>query len=504
MTESSSPAADRAIERDTRRTASNISVLMVTNILSKGILFAWQIVLGSLIGPTEYGIYSTVFALFAVIAPLTSMGLGMIAIRDVAKTPERIGQYASSMLVIQTTLSGVAYLFYIGTGALYNETILAYTAVAGILLIVDMFGNTAHDLFLAQEKMRFTALMEIVQIILRVVLAALALWWGYGLFGIYVATIIASALRSSVLWIAHFAQGLTLDFPVQWRIVALPMLLNALPIVAASMLSLGYDHADKLMMTGIIGETNTGYLQPAFLIHFGVIEVISTSILVAMYPLMARYYNDDTAAFGSIVEKLFTFILIVILPISLGIMLFADDIIQLLFTPDYLPTIPILRVYIWYTFLTILSNVLSKAMLVQNRQRQTLVITGAALVFNIVLNYVLLVRYGDPLGAAVASVAAQALALVLLARFFTSQGFTWGRIFSVGARLGVLGAVMLGVMYLAGSLWWIVGLLVGSLVYLLGIRFFGVLSGEDWDLLYRLTGALPGGGIIRRYWQRDM
>ncbi len=29
-----------------------------------------------------------------------------------------------------------------------------------------------------------------------------------------------------------------------------------------------------------------------------------------------------------------------------------------------------------------------------------------------------------------------------------------------------------------------------------------VLAGDDWDLLYRLAAAVPGGSLILRYWHR--
>lgn len=54
---------------DVKRAARNVGVLMLSSILSKGLLFAWQILLGNWIGPSEYGIYGTVFGLFAISVP---------------------------------------------------------------------------------------------------------------------------------------------------------------------------------------------------------------------------------------------------------------------------------------------------------------------------------------------------------------------------------------------------------------------------------------------------
>lgn len=489
---------------DAKRAARNVGMLMGASVLSKGMLFAWQIVLNNWLGATQSGIYGTVLALFAVIAPITGLGMGLIAIREIAKHPDRIGQYATAMLFSQTAFSGLAYIVLVAAGALYGGNILAYTAIAGISMIIDMLGSIGNDLFIAQEKMGITSSIEITHVVIRVALAGLALWLGWGLLGVYIATILSGIIRTSIFWIIHWLQKLPLDWQIDWQTIGIPMIIDMLPLAAGAALSLGYDHADKLMMTGIIGETNTGYLQPAFLIHFGIIELFSTAILVAMYPLMARYHSqNETDTFGFIVEKLMRFMLILALPITIGLTIFSKDVVMLIFTDEFLPTIPILQVYVWYTLFTLVSNVFARALLIQNRQRYTLIVTGAALSLNIVVNYILLTQTGNPIGAAIASVMAQGLALILLARTFQANGFSWLAIAPSILRVLIVGAVAGVVMLMVGQIFWILGIIVGSLVYLLGIFFAKVLSEADWDLLYRLTSALPYGTVIRRYWKRD-
>jgi O-antigen/teichoic acid export membrane protein len=493
---------------DAKRAARNVGVLVLASILSKGILFGWQIVLTNWIGAFDNGIYTTVFAMFAIGAPLANLSMGLIAIREIARKPDAIGQYATSMLFTQTVLSLLAYIGILSiTYVIYdgiNPTIVAFAAIGGLSLIVDMFGNIANDLFIAQEQMVITSSMEIIQIIVRVGLAAYALWGGWGLLGIYVATIAAGVLRSVTLWAIHALRGLKLEFPLQWDAITLPLLLNSVPLAAAAMLSLGYDHADKLMMTAFLDETSTGYLAPAFLIHFGIIEILSTTILVAMYPLLSRLHNDGNGeTFGFVVEKLARLLLMVALPIVLILTVFADDVVRLLFTDDYLPTIAILRIYVWYTLFTIVGNVFSKALIIQNRQTFTLWVRGASLILNIALNGYLLWRFRDPRSAAVASVSAEILAFSLFTTAFQAHGFNRARLLPSVLRVVAIGAVMALVMLLVGQIHFVLGIIAGGIVYLLGVLFGGVLSVDDWDLLYRLTAAMPGGTFIRRYWQRE-
>jgi len=506
MSEQPTPPAQTLSALDARRAARNVGALVVASVLSKALLFGWQIVLSTWLGPTDFGIFNTVMALFAIGTSIANFGIGMIAIRDIASHPKRIGQYAAAMLFSHTILSGLAYVGVVlaSVAAGYSPTIIAFMAIAGLSLIIDIFGSIGNDLLLAQERMVLASGVDVAQVVLRVALAGFALWAGWGLLGVYVATLVSGVVRSIVLLSVHYRDGLRPEWPLKRDIVR-SLLFNAAPLALTAFLSLAYQHADKLMTTSIIGVRNTGFLGPAFLINFGMIELLSTTILVAMYPLMSRYHDDNlTETFGYIVETLARFMLMVALPLALLLSIFAQDVILLIFSPDYAPTIGILQILIWYTLLTMVGNVFAKALLIQNRQRVILLIRVFTLALNIGLNAFLLLRYRDPRGAAVASVLAEALALALMAWRFRAAGFHWGRILPGSLRVlmigGAAGLTMLGL----GQVHVLAGMLGGGLIYAAGIVAARVLSSEDWDLMYRLVAAMPGGTFIRRYWQRDI
>jgi hypothetical protein len=50
----------------------------------------------------------------------------------------------------------------------------------------------------------------------------------------------------------------------------------------------------------------------------------------------------------------------------------------------------------------------------------------------------------------------------------------------------------------------VVGIVVGLAVYTAGVFLIRILANDDWDLLYRLVAAMPGGNVVRRYWRRDV
>ena len=483
--------------QDARRAARNAGAIAAGSILSKGALFFWQLMLARALGDAGYGIYGTVGAFIAIGTAIVSFGMGPIVIRDVARAPKTTGKYLTATLVMQTLLALVAYVLVNGAAAAggYSSEIRALLLLAGFSLLVDILGNMTNDILLARERMLVSSAVSVGQVVLLIVLAGAALLAGAGLVGVYVATIATGILRAMALWGLVLRDGIRPQLPFD-RSIALPLLLNGAPLAASAFLSLAYQHADKLLTARFIGETETGHLTAAFVIVFGVIELLSTTILTATYPMMSRYEGDT---FRFIIEKLAFFTLLVSVPLSLMLSIFAVEITLPLFGADFAPTAGVLRVLIWYTTVAMVSNVFAQGMIVRNRQRMLLIIRASGLTLNIVLDVVLIPIIGI-VGAAVASLVAELVVLTTLVMNFS--GIDWARL---GPRLLLLSTMTVAVaaaMLLLGQVHPLVGLIAGPLLYIPGVT--RILAPDDWDLLYRLVAAMPGGDIIRRYWQRDV
>lgn len=491
---------------ESQRVARNASALILASVISKGLLFGWQIMLAPWLGTVGYGIYNTVGALLIIAASVTSFSMSLIVIRDVARRPQDAGRYASAMLFAQTLLGVLAYggMSLAALLAGYSEAIRAYTALAGISLFFDLGGNIAYDLLIARERMTITALADVVHILARIGLAG---WWlaaGYGLMGVYLATIITGAGRAILLWWLNARDGVWPLWPLDRPLLG-QLLLNSAPLAAAAILSQVYQHTDKLMTTALLSEAQTAYLGTAFVIHFGIIEVFSTTILVAVYPLMARYYTvDDGRPFRWMVEKIFLYMVLIGAPLALALSIYADEVTVWLFKDGYAPTAGVLSILVWYTALSMAGNVFSKALLIQNRQRLLFRIRLGGLAANIALNTLFLLSWRDPRGAAIASVIAEALVLSAFVWDFRRSGWDWGHYGAAVLRLAGVAAVV-------GVVWWGLrplglwaGLPLGGLVFVGCALYSGILRADDWDLLYRLLVSMPFGPTIQRYWKRNL
>lgn len=490
--------------QEARRAARNAGALAAASILSKGALFLWQLALARLLGEAAYGIYGTVGAFFAVGTAVVNFGMGPIVIRDVARAPQLAGKYLTATLILQSVLAALAYGLLNGAAALagYEPEIRTLLALAALSLLVDVLGSMTNDLLLAQEKMLATSVVSVVHIGILIALAAGALLAGYGLAGLYVATLAAGALRALALWGLVMRAGVRPAWPLD-RATAGPLLRNGAPLALSAFLALAYQHADKLMTTRFIGTTQTGYLTAAFVVIFGVVELLNTTILIAVYPMMSRYHADGQGTtFGFIVEKLAFFTLLISLPLALVLSAFAVEITVPLFGANFRPTADVLRILIWYAAVTMTGNIIAQALVVQNRQRTLLLIRSGGLGLNITLNALLIPRIGIT-GAALASLVAELMVLALLLGHFRAAGWDWTRMLPRLLRLSVV-SVSVGLAIVAlGGLHPLIGILAGPVLYISGVMIGRILAPDDWDLLYRLVAAMPGGALIRRLWRRD-
>lgn len=490
---------------EARRAARNAGAVAAASIIRSGVQFGWQLILARALGEAAFGIYGTVGALIAIGVTITAFSMGLIVIRDVARRPELAGRYLASAMVVQTTLGLVAYAGINGVALGYDDAIRVYVAVAGISLFIDLFGNLAYDQLLAQERMVTTSVIEVAHILLRIGLAGLALFAGYDLLGVYTATIVSGVIRSVLLWVMLRRTGVRPVFPLE-RTILRPLLINCAPLALAALVNMTYLQIDRLLTTSILTEADTGHLNAASVMIYGVVDILSTTILIAVFPMMSRVFRgdgrDDTFRF--MVEKLSFFTLLLGLLLGLEFSVFAGAIIVPLFGVNYVETARILRVLIWYAVVTMIVNVFAQAMMTQNRQRRWVVIRIGGLICKLALSLLLLPRIGV-VGAAVSSVIAETLVLLVAA----SDARRTIHIDLVGMlprllRLAVVGAAAVAAMLVLGGLNPLLGMIGGVVVYAGGVLAGRVLAADDFDLIYRLLAAVPGGSVVLRYWHRKV
>lgn len=481
---------------DTQRALRNVSAVTLSLIIARGLLFVWQLVLARFLGEAGYGVYGAIGSLIAIGAAFTNFGTGAIIVREVARQPGRAGDYLGTSLLLRSGLAALAWLLLNLAAPLagFDTEFRNLLALATVSLLVDAWGNLCFEQLMAQERMRSTSLVTVLHMLLLLPAAALALASGYGLPGLYVATIAAGLARAAMLWGLVLRGGLR---PARLRSDLLrSLLVESLPLAVTTLLALAWTHADKLMTIRLLGEAQNGWLTAAFVIVTGMIELLGTTVLTSLFPMMSRAGGP---ALSGIVSRLAWFTLLAGLPLTLLLSLFAPEITIPLFGADFAPAAAVLRILAWYALLRLVADVYIQALITSNRQRRMLVVRTGGLSLNIALNALLLPRLGIN-GAALASLGSVLLVLVILLR--SSPAASWRPLLKRSAPLALLALLLAAWMaVVAQTVSPPAAMATGMLLYLPGLT--RILDAGDRALLHNLGQTLPVPAPLRNALMRS-
>jgi O-antigen/teichoic acid export membrane protein len=161
---------------------------------------AYIILLGRLLGITEYGTYVGAAAMVSIVSQYSPLGSHSVFLRYVSPDPEKFAHYWGNVLVTTITLGSlfVVLLAWIGPHLAhsYSWPLLLCVAIGDCLCA--QLTTAAGRVFQAFEKMRITAGLNVLVNLLRTLLAGFMLWhfhhgtaWQWAVAALIVSSIAA-------------------------------------------------------------------------------------------------------------------------------------------------------------------------------------------------------------------------------------------------------------------------------------------------------------------------
>ena len=427
------------------------------------------------LGVDDFGLFVTASSAVMIIAGVTEAGLSGIGTREyvVAEATARRRMLANLLgLRFGLTLTGLVAGCGLMAALGYDELIVVGVAImgAGLLLTlvqdnwtVPLAGNLQWGWFSVLGLLRsgVTALFVIGFALL-----------GAGVVSYYWISVIAAAsvfvltgwkMRGLVSWLPAF------DRAEWWRLVR-----DALPYAAATTVGILYFRVALMVLSLGSTEEETSYYSAAFKI----VEIFggfSGIIVVTAFPVLARAARDDLERLRYGVGKLLQTTVMVGAWFALSLFVGAPLAISVVAGEQFEPAVDVLRLQAVTLIAGFAVGALGYALLSLRQHAALLKASLIALVVAVVLSVPLVPEYGA-MGAAVATVAAEAALMLGYAVYLTKaqpelrpSPLIWGRIF-----VALTPAVLVGLLLPLPTL---VLLALSSAVY------FGVLQ---------LVGGIPG------------
>ena len=362
-----------------------------------------------ILGPESWGAFSYAMGLVAFMIILSDLGVSAIVTRESSKNLEIASQYFSTAFCVKILLlivCSVALIF----GAPYltkiKEAQMLMPFIA-VILIFDSLRNFGFAISRAHEKMQWEAINEVVTNIFIT------------LFGIYALYHLPTSASLTMAYMAGTAIGFLLIVYLFKKYYSeifkhfnfgliKPILKSSLPFALASFLGSIMINTDLIMLGWMRTPAEVGFYsaaqKPVMLLY-----TLASLFAISLFPTLTKLAAETKDGFRILLEKSLKITFLVAIPITIGGILLAPEIISLLYGNEYLPAILSFRILLLTLLIIFPSVIISNSLLAYNQQNKFIGFSLLGAFGNILFNWILIIPFGIA-GCAVATLFTQIIA----------------------------------------------------------------------------------------------
>jgi O-antigen/teichoic acid export membrane protein len=187
-------------------------------------------------------------------------------------------------------------------------------------------------------------------------------------------------------------------------------------IMLGSFFAIIYLKSDQIMLKWMIGDSEVGIYSVASLLS-EVWYFLPAIIVTSLFPKIIEYKENNIKQYYKRLQQLMDLLFVVALIIAIIISLIATNVITLLYGNAYADSGIILSIHIWAGLFIFMREVFSKWIIVENLLQFSIITHGLGMIFNIILNLILIPEYGA-VGAAIATIISYSIASYFSLLFF--------------------------------------------------------------------------------------
>jgi O-antigen/teichoic acid export membrane protein len=478
-----------------QRIAKNTTVLMIAQVASYLLAFFYMMYTARYLGAAGFGILSFALAFTGIFAVFGDLGLQPLTTREVARNKSLAPKYLANVslmkvILVVTTFGLVALTINLMD---YPAETIRVVYLLALSVIFSAFTGMFYSIFQAFERMEFQAIGQMLNAALLLGGVILVIKLGFSIIGFaylyFIASAIALGYSFAVMKLkfsdpasASTAKVIELDWSF-WK----PTIKQALPFGLTTVFVSIYYWISTVMLSMMKGDVAVGWYNAAYrlvLIPLFIPAVFNSAI----FPVMSQFSVTSKTSLEFTFQRYFKYMVLLSIPIAIGTTLLSGRLILLVFGQEYAPAIIALQILIWSTLFIFMNGVFGRLIESLNKQILGTMVAGVGAVLNVVLNLLLIPRYGY-IAAGAATVGTEFTVLVLLGIISSRLGYgipqseimrNVGKAIAASAVMGVF------IWYFA-SLKLIVLIALSVLIYLGLIGILKFFDKEDISLAKQLT-----------------
>lgn len=324
-----------------------------------GMGFIVTIFLARLLEPSDFGLIAMIMVIIGIASVFTDVGLGAALIQRRRVRPIHYSSVFYFNVFIGSLLTIITYFSATWISEFYNnKELLPLTQVMSLSFLINAFSSVQSTRL--RKELNYALLTKVGLISSLVsggVGISLALL-GFGVWSLVVQTLSAGIIYNILIWTAgHWKPSLEFS----WK--ALTQLWGfGFRMFLSGMLDAIFTRLDFLIIGKLFPPETLGYFQRAKSLNGMVVRYSSGSLMAVLFPVLSKVQND-LPRFQNIIMKSLGIISFVVFLLLGGLYLISEELIILLFSDKWLPSVSFFKILVLsgfaYPISALLVNVLS-------------------------------------------------------------------------------------------------------------------------------------------------
>jgi O-antigen/teichoic acid export membrane protein len=446
---------------------------------------ALSLLVARLLGVEGLGKYAVLTAYLPVFQTAAMMGVPRLAIREMARRPDRQRNWFQRTVTNQLIGATVfAALLILAANLLSHPTDTRRALeVVALSLFPFAISSATESTLQAREQMSFIALAQIGARGIQVIGSILALLSGYGVMAlawmIVAGQSLVAVIESSVALSIGLWKGFRADLHGAMRLFQ-----QSFDFFVQSVFVIAFSRLDILVLSQMAGERATGVYNAANLI-IQVINFLSGSYSNAVYPVLSRFFNKTPKRFETLLSKSLLFGLVATLLIAILLMNAAEPVIGCLFPDkDYTISVLLLRIEAPFIIIYMWNTLLASGLIASNLQRRSVIVSGVKLGVGLIC-YPLLTTWLGVIGTGVATVLTAFTGAILNFHFFNRDVLSLDLLLLAVKPFSV-GTIVVFSLWIVRDWAWPKSTALGIVFYISLLIVFRIILRQDIFLFQRL------------------
>ena len=375
-----------------QRIAFNTFYLLAGKVLCGALSVVSLALIARYLGVEQYGVYIYGLVYVSIFNIICLFGVDPILIREGARDPAAMPGLLGAGMVIRGMVSIAGFAI---AAAVTLLTMPQSPSVRVILILsLSLFFTclqTPRVVFEATLRSQYLVLADLVTRVAAflLVLAAIRRGWSVAGFAwIYVGTELAGAGLLTFLSSRFTRLALRPDPAIIRRVLR-----QAWPVAVTSICGVIYFRIDTVMLQYFRGSTDVAYYNCAYYLMASLM-FLPESFARSIFPVMSELFTSSLDRFAEVFSRALKYLFTLAVPVALGGILLAPEIIRFLFGPAFLPAGDALRILSLALAIIFISYLVSSSITALDRQKFNMGFAIGIAVLNILLNLWVIPRWG--------------------------------------------------------------------------------------------------------------